>query len=174
MRAERQTSRRPAEGGNLTQIRCRRGCAVPYLRERVILERRVDQSPDMLRLFGLTVSLLASLTGCQQPIAGPAGTHVETGRANALPPQFDPQYLLTARGDYVLSNPPPGVEISFGSKQVRRVGWDDAVEAPGQGFDRRVVLSAGQRSPWRLPRQFSLHAACSSLCVGRSSSLLLT
>jgi hypothetical protein len=86
----------------------------------------------MLRLFGLTVSLLAGLTGCQQPIAGPAGTHLETSRANATPPQFDPQYLLTTRGDYVLSNPPPGVEISLGSKQVRRVGWDDAVNASGR------------------------------------------
>jgi hypothetical protein len=34
-------------------------------------------------------------------------------------------------GDYVLSNPPPGVEISLGSKQVRRVGWDDGAQAPG-------------------------------------------
>jgi hypothetical protein len=29
----------------------------------------------MLRLFGLTASLLAGLTGCQQPIAGLAETH---------------------------------------------------------------------------------------------------
>ena len=88
----------------------------------------------MLRLFGLTASLLAGLTGCQQPIAGLAGAHIETSRArgDAAQPQFDPQYLLTARGDYVLSDPPPGVEISLGSKQVRRVGWDEAVEAPGR------------------------------------------
>ena len=32
----------------------------------------------------------------------------------------------------MLSDPPPGVEISLGSKQVRRVGWDEAVEAPGR------------------------------------------
>jgi hypothetical protein len=77
------------------------------------------------------VTLLAGLTACQQPITGPAGTQVDTlripGSAAAL--QSDPQYLLTTRGDYVLSNPPPGVEISFGSKQVRPVGWNDAVEA---------------------------------------------
>jgi hypothetical protein len=30
----------------------------------------------------------------------------------------------------VLSNPPPGIEISFGSKEVRRVG--EAVEAQGR------------------------------------------
>jgi hypothetical protein len=86
----------------------------------------------MLRLFGLTVCLLTGLTGCQLPIAGSPGTYLETGRATAAPPQFDPQYLLTARGDYVLSDPPPGIEISFGSKQVRRVGWEDAVDVPGR------------------------------------------
>jgi hypothetical protein len=84
----------------------------------------------VLRLFGLTVSLLAGLTGCQQPIVGPAGPRLEASRANAAPHQFDPQYLLTTGGDYVLSNPPPGIEISFGSKEVRRVG--EAVEAQGR------------------------------------------
>jgi hypothetical protein len=78
----------------------------------------------MLRMFGLTVSLLAGLTGCQQPITGPAGTQIDTtripGSAATLRP--DPQYLLTTRSDYVLSNPPPGIEISLGSKEVRRVG----------------------------------------------------
>jgi len=89
----------------------------------------------MLRLFGLTVCLLTGVTGCQQPIAGSPETYFETRRAKAAPPQFDPQYLLTARGDYVLSDPPPGIEISSGSKQVRRVGWEDAVDAPGKASD---------------------------------------
>jgi hypothetical protein len=88
----------------------------------------------MLRVLGLTVSLLAGLTACQQPITGPAGTRIDTGRipVSSAPLQFDPQYLLSMRGDYVLSHPPPGVEISLGSKQVRRVGWDDAAKAPGR------------------------------------------
>jgi hypothetical protein len=87
----------------------------------------------MLRVFGLTVSLLAGLTACQQPITDPAGTRVDTTHVpvSSAPLQSDPQYLLTMPGDYVLSNPPPGVEISLGSKQVRRVGWDDAAQAPG-------------------------------------------
>ena len=86
----------------------------------------------MLRMFGLTATLLAGLTACQQPVTGPAGaqdTFRIRGSAATLP--FDPQYLLTTRGDYVLSNPPPGAEISLGSKQVRRVGWNDAVAAQG-------------------------------------------
>jgi hypothetical protein len=87
----------------------------------------------MLRMFGLTVTLLAGLAACQQPNTGPAETQIGTARipGSAATLQPDPQYLLTTRGDYVLSNPPPGVEISLGSKQVRRVGWDDAVEVPG-------------------------------------------
>ena len=87
----------------------------------------------MLRMFGLTVTLLAGLTACQQSITGPAGTQLNTLRIpdSAATLQSDPQYLLTTRGDYALSNPPPGVEISFGSKQVRRVGWNDAVAAQG-------------------------------------------
>jgi hypothetical protein len=87
----------------------------------------------MLHLFGLTVSLLAGLTACQQPITDPAGTPADTTRipGSAATLQPDPQFLLTTRGDYVLSNPPPGVETSLGSKQVRRVGWGNAVEAAG-------------------------------------------
>jgi hypothetical protein len=87
----------------------------------------------MLRLFGLTVSLLAGLTACQQSISGPAGSEVDSSRipGSAATLQLDPQYLLTTRGDYVLSTPPPGAEISVGSKQVRRVGWNDAVAAQG-------------------------------------------
>jgi hypothetical protein len=88
----------------------------------------------MLRAFASTACLLAALTACQQPIAGPARTPIETthtpGSAGAL--QSDPQYLLTTRGDYVLSHSPPGVEISLGSKQVRRVGWHDPVEVPAR------------------------------------------
>jgi hypothetical protein len=38
----------------------------------------------------------------------------------------------------VLSDPPPGAEISVGSKQVRRVGWDNAVAAQvGPSVDGR-------------------------------------
>ena len=87
----------------------------------------------MLHMFGLTATLLAGLSACQQAITGPAGTQLDTTRipGSAATLHSDPQYLLTTRGDYVLSNPPPGVEISFGSKQVRRVGWNDAVEAQG-------------------------------------------
>jgi hypothetical protein len=94
----------------------------------------------MLRLFALTVSLLAGLTACQQPISGPAGSQVDSSRipGSAATLQVDPQYLLTTRGDYVLSDPPPGAEISVGSKQVRRVGWDNAVAAQvGASVDGR-------------------------------------
>ena len=89
----------------------------------------------MFRLFGLTISLLAGLTACQRPNTDPAGAHVESTRAPSSAATFrsDPQYLLTARGDYVLSNPPPGVEIGLGSKLVRRV---DAVETVGKSLDR--------------------------------------
>jgi hypothetical protein len=87
----------------------------------------------MLRLIGLAVSLLAGLTACRQPVAGPAGTQIETDHARGYASQapLESLYLLTARGDYVLSSPPPGVEVSLGSKVLRRVGWADAAEAPG-------------------------------------------
>jgi hypothetical protein len=65
----------------------------------------------MLRLM-ITVTVLADLMACQQsPVSS-------TGRA-------DRQYLLTSRGAYVLSKPPPGIEVSVGSKVVRRVGLQD-------------------------------------------------
>jgi hypothetical protein len=88
----------------------------------------------MLRMFSFTVSLLAGLTCCQQPSTGPAGTQIDATRipGSAATLRRDPQYLLTTRGDYVLSDPPPGIEISLGSKEVRRVGWNDAVEAQGR------------------------------------------
>jgi hypothetical protein len=93
----------------------------------------MDSEPGKLRPFGLTVSFLVGLTACQQPITGPTGTQVDTSRipGSAATLQIDPQYLLTTRGDYVLSSPPAGVEISLGSKQVRRVGWNDAAAAQG-------------------------------------------
>jgi hypothetical protein len=86
----------------------------------------------MLRLFALTLCILSGLAGCQQPIARSAGTGLETARAKGAPAQPDPQYLLNAREGYVLSNPPPGLEVRFGSKRLRRVGWDDAGEAAGK------------------------------------------
>jgi hypothetical protein len=100
----------------------------------VTLEWRVDRKPDLLRVFGLIVSLLASLTACQQPFTGPAETRIDTSRTPVTPAplQSDPQYLLTMRGDYVLSNAPPGVEISLGSKQVRGSVGAMPVEAPGR------------------------------------------
>ena len=67
----------------------------------------------MLRLL-VTATVLAGLTACQQSLVSSQGAP-------------DPSYLLTSRGDYVLSNPPPGIEVSLGSKTVRRVGRQDDV-----------------------------------------------
>jgi hypothetical protein len=44
----------------------------------------------MLRVFGLTVSLLAGLTACQQPIAGLAGTHIETAALEVMRRRSNP------------------------------------------------------------------------------------
>jgi hypothetical protein len=96
----------------------------------------------MLRRFGLTLCLLAGFAACQQPIAGPARTYLGTGGPSEQPPQLEPRYLLTTAGGYVRSNPPRGIAITFGSNGVRRVGWDDAVEAPGDAVERQVEPSA--------------------------------
>jgi len=80
----------------------------------------------MLRLLALTAALLAGLSACQQ--RGHAETQIEVGDAsgNAPPPPLDSNYLLTPSGGYVLSSPPPGAEITVGSKLVRRADSGDA------------------------------------------------
>jgi hypothetical protein len=71
-----------------------------------------------------------SATDCRSR-QNPYRNHKHTpGSGGAL--QSDPQYLLTTRGDYVLSHSPLRVEISLGSKQVRRVGWHNPVEVPAR------------------------------------------
>ena len=88
----------------------------------------------MPRMLALAVSLLAGLTACQQPVAGPAESQIGSSGAqgNASPLLLDSQYVLTTRGGYVLSIPPPGVQISVGSKLVRRA---DAADVPGKVVD---------------------------------------
>jgi hypothetical protein len=86
---------------------------------------RDDWGTKMLRLVAVTAALLAGLGACQQH--GPAGTQigvVDTRRAS--PPPLDSNYLLTPSGGYVLSSPPPGAQITVGSKLVRRADGGDA------------------------------------------------
>jgi hypothetical protein len=79
----------------------------------------------MLRLVAVTAALLAGLGACQQH--GPADPQIEVGdaRDNASPRSLDSSYLLTPSGVYVLSNPPPGAQITVGSKLVRRADESD-------------------------------------------------
>ena len=88
----------------------------------------------MPRMLALAVSLLAGLTACQQPITGPAESQIGSSgaRGNASSSALDSQYVLTTRGGYVLSSPPPGLQISVGSKLVRRA---DAADVPGKVVD---------------------------------------
>lgn len=97
----------------------------------------------MLRLCVTTLCLLAGLTACQQPTAGPTAIRVETNRGagDAAPPQPDPQYLLTANREYVLSSAAQGVEVRFASKLVHPVGWQNATDAPS------TESSQGQDGP---------------------------
>jgi hypothetical protein len=86
---------------------------------------RDDRGTKMLRLIAVTAALLAGLGACQQH--GPAEPQIEVGnaRGNASPSSLDSNYLLTPSGAYVLSNPPPGAEITVGSKLVRRADGGD-------------------------------------------------
>jgi hypothetical protein len=80
----------------------------------------------MLRLVAVTAAVLAGLGACQQHGPAEAQTEVGDARDNASPHSLDSNYLLTSRGAYVLSTPPPGAQISLGSKLVRRADGGDA------------------------------------------------
>ena len=76
----------------------------------------------MLRLVTVTAALLVGLGACQQ---GPANPQIDVGEASANASR-DTNYLLASGGGYVLSSPPPGAEITVGSKLVRRADGGDA------------------------------------------------
>jgi hypothetical protein len=86
----------------------------------------------MLRLVAVSVALLAGLGACQQ--RGPAENQIEAGdaRGNASLLSLDSSYLRSPSGAYVRSNPPPGAQITVGSKLVRRA---DGGDPPAETID---------------------------------------
>jgi len=85
----------------------------------------------MPRRLAVTAAVLAGLGACQQ---GPANLKIDGGEvsANASTQSLDTSYLLASGGAYVLSSPPPGAEISVGSKLVRRA---DSGDAPAEAIN---------------------------------------
>jgi hypothetical protein len=89
---------------------------------------RDDRGTKMLRLVAVTAALLTGLGACQQ---GPAKPQIDVGEAsaNASRAPLDTNYLVASGGGYVLSSPPPGAEITVGSKLVRRADGGDPAAA---------------------------------------------